>query len=311
LPDLQKLQKHYTAFQFFYKGKQKANISISIEYNNNETLYQRLVSGLVNSKKIIFINFPKNILNLAVDKLTASIALGKNWADITTTAGNKVQDVVMGNTLQDIKNIVLHIKNESTCELRSEYKFCNSCEVCALDISMQSTGVAALCEIDGQSSILLGKIKSSADLDDISRGWRAAEELRRVTMLSISTGEKFIVDVTRAASLVVEGGALGAIQGAYRIGRFSGAVLSAFSNKTVPMEVSPTRLKLVTTGKGRAEKFQMIAAARAHYNIPDSISISDDEADALSLLRYKISQPELDRGFPIKSKKTKRRKKCQ
>ena len=60
------------------------------------------------------------------------------------------------------------------------------------------------------------------------------------------------------------------------------AIDAVFDGAVGLWEVSPTELKKFATGKGNADKQQMIEAARKHGYLGNS----DDEADALLVKRY-------------------------
>lgn len=83
------------------------------------------------------------------------------------------------------------------------------------------------------------------------------------------------------------------VQAAHVYGELSGALMAFCEEYAIPYSSVPVgTIKKAATGKGNASKQEMIAAAIHHYGI---FAMTDDEADALGILRYAqtVLHPEL------------------
>ena len=179
----------------------------------------------------------------------------------------------------------------------------------AFDFSMTSTGVACLANVNGITKVLLGKFSSPVGQNDFIRGQEAGKNLKTLTMRDAS-GKSYLVNALSCRNIIVEGGALNAIHGAYRLGRYCGMIMGKFDIETVT-EVSPTRLKKCVAGKGFASKKSLKIAALEMMALPDNLSLTDDEGDALGLLAYKLNESKFSPPKPKRKRKKKIAKKTE
>jgi Holliday junction resolvasome RuvABC endonuclease subunit len=150
-----------------------------------------------------------------------------------------------------------------------------------LDISMNRTGVAALChDCVGKELVVFGELRTRKTENDVHRYRELNQKLLCFEAMS-SKKDKYLLDLTQADTVVVEGGALGAVRGAYRLGRHAGLLMSFFADKYL-IEIAPTSLKKRFTGYGHASKEMVVRKARKVYRL--DFDPSDNVADALGLL---------------------------
>jgi len=151
----------------------------------------------------------------------------------------------------------------------------------ALDISMNRTGVAARAiDAEGNEQVVFGELRTKKTVNDVHRYQELHPKLLNFEAMS-TKNEKFLINLTECCRVVVEGGALGAVHGAYRLGRHAGLVMSFFADKEI-LEIAPTTMKKRFTGYGHASKSMVIRKAKKIYGITKDLS--DNIADALGLL---------------------------
>jgi len=172
-----------------------------------------------------------------------------------------------------------------------------------LDVSMSNTGVAVLTHLNNQDLILAGSFGSDNKLNDFTRGLAAKNYLKLLALKDMS-GNEYLADITKATRIAIEGGALGAAHGAYRLGRYCGMVMSNFNISSI-LEIAPTRLKKIITGYGFAEKAAVKKFALYKLNLTGGDFLNEDEGDALALLYCKINETGLD--FSLAKKRTKKK----
>lgn len=134
-----------------------------------------------------------------------------------------------------------------------------------LDLSMTQTGYA--CSVCG-----VGVINSKPD----------ADRMRRFNRIASLVVDNHYHDTLTLA--VIEGYSFGSRSGqAHSLGELGGIVRYSLWLAEIPFaEVSPASLKKFTTGKGNANKDEMLAAAIRHYGYEGS---NNNEADAWMLLK--------------------------
>lgn len=68
-----------------------------------------------------------------------------------------------------------------------------------------------------------------------------------------------------------------------------GVITLAAAQRSIPMVMyPPTKVKLLMTGTGKADKSAMMAAAKEKFHIP--VDITDNEGDALSILYITLEE---------------------
>lgn len=178
-----------------------------------------------------------------------------------------------------IKNIISELENAP----EKLHPYCYRPKQLGLDISMSSTGVAAkVVDCRGREKIVFGRLKTNRTKIDIHRLPQIKKQINNLQVRD-KVGNKFVIDLTYADEVCVEGGAFGAVQGAFRLGQFSGMFLSTLYRDGLKFYyMAPSSLKKVITGYGRAGKGLMELMIKKRLDV--EVEINDDEADALCLL---------------------------
>lgn len=162
-----------------------------------------------------------------------------------------------------------------------------------LDISMNSTGVGCSCIAnDGAVDTLYGTLKTKRTALDVDRIGQINNIITSAKLKSLNDGAEYIVDLHLVEQACVEGGALGAVQGAFRIGLYSGMFLRELRDYGPHKKffyVYPSALKKYITGYGRAAKGLMIIKIKEIMRLKEDLPLNDDEADALCLLHCLVS----------------------
>lgn len=178
-----------------------------------------------------------------------------------------------------IKNIISELENINY----ENHAYCYRPKQLGLDISMSSTGVAAkVVDVRGREKTVFGRIKTKRSKIDIHR-MKQIREIVHCVEVRDRDGKSYIIDLSYATELCIEGGAFGAVQGAFRLGQYAGMFLGELYREGVNFfYVAPTSLKKIITGYGRAAKGLMEVMIKKRLDI--EIAMNDDEADALCLL---------------------------
>ena len=121
-----------------------------------------------------------------------------------------------------------------------------------------------------------------------------------------SAGTKVLANVSICGKIAVEGGALAAVQGAFRIGRFSGYVMSKFVSSDIT-EIAPTRLKKLVSGYGASNKEYVKKKDLEKLGLSEDFSMCEDEGDALALLCCLIKPDEMPPLVLPKKRKTRKK----
>lgn len=188
-------------------------------------------------------------------------------------------------------------------DITNDLIFISKISSIGLDVSMSNTGVAVLANFNSRNLILAGSFGSDSKLDDFTRGLAAKNYLRLLSLKDMA-GNEYLADVTKSAHIAIEGGALGAAHGAYRLGRYCGMVMSNFKISSI-LEIAPTRLKKIITGYGFAEKAAVKKFALYKLGLTGGEFLNEDESDALALLYCKINESGLE--FTVSKKRTKKK----
>ena len=207
-----------------------------------------------------------------------------------------------------IKNIISDIISAKPLENKWAYVP----DLMGLDIAMNKTGVACKARnINGEEKILFGLLKTKATELDVNRHVQILNNVLNVPVVDC-VGNGYFLNIKLSSKICVEGGALDATRGAFRIGMFSGMLLGELVREK-PKEflyVAPMTLKKHITGYGRSGKTMMIEVIKEKMGI--NVEIDDNQADALSLL-YCVLHPEIEdairhRAETRKAAKSRRRK---
>ena len=185
----------------------------------------------------------------------------------------------------------------------NEMHYISDIAAIGLDVSMSNTGVGVLASFNNQDLVLAGSFGSDSKLNDFTRGLAAKNYLRLLALKDMS-GDEYLADITKATHIAIEGGALGAAHGAYRLGRYCGMVMSNFNISSI-LEVAPTRLKKIITGYGFADKAAVKKFALYKLNLTGGDFLNEDESDALALLYCKINESGLE--FSLAKKRAKKK----
>lgn len=254
-----------------------------------------LIKAIKNNHKICLLNFPKVLIinNLSVRKyyIFQQGLVDSNFEHIDNSF------VCFKYTKKNINNMLsdrLNAKDLITAAPSADYV--------GLDISMTRTGVACLTQINGMNKILIGSFKSDAALDDFFRGQDAGNNLSPLLMRD-EFDALYLTNIKLSKNIAVEGGALDAVHGAYRLGRYCGMIMQNLNCEDIS-EFSPTRIKKFITGYGRADKAAVARFVKAKLDISSSFELNDDESDALALL-YCLLNKNAYVSLPSKSKRKK------
>ena len=299
------LRKEYTTeCQKIKEVNFRTNRPISAEKPLPEKVAQLLSENknvlIVNTECTELIKTIKTSSNISVESL--NIFFGKNNSSgplNSITALLTPESTLENNIIWDEKVFERYIKGDRI----SSIKKIETIIMIAFDFSMTSTGVACLANVNSTTKVLLGKFSSPVGQNDFIRGQEAGKSLKALIMRDAS-GEPYLINALSCQDIIVEGGALSAIHGAYRLGRYCGMIMGKFDIKTVT-EVPPTRLKKCVAGKGFASKESLKIAALKMLDLPDNLNLTDDESDALGLLAYKLNESKFS---PTKNKKKTKKK---
>lgn len=238
--------------------------------------------------------YNKKIINIIENKITTKFTIVCNDSgklDVTEDAAllellySRPNLPCVFTKKSSINNIILELQN--AVEKRHAYSF--RPYALGMDISMNSSGIACTgIDINGHVEILFGKFKTKRTKIDIQRLPQIISGIKKVSVIS-RDGEQSFVDLRYASQVCIEGGALGAVHGAFRLGQFAGMFLGELCRGDAGKKlfyVAPSSLKKIITGYGRAAKGLMIVKIKSMLKI--SQDINDDEADALCLLHCLI-----------------------
>lgn len=258
-------------------------------------LSEAVVVAIAAEKPLVLLQFNPDIADTIAEKLNGSKCEQVYWHKKNTF------HKILRGLLEKRRDLL--IKEFSPAVLSAyvsdgdrvcEYEFVDSVQLLGLDVSMSNTGIAALAIINGHKCLLAGSLKSDKELHDFMRGKMAGAQLSTLAMADVASGKKYLVDVTTCEHIAIEGGALGAAQGAYRLGRYCGLIVSNFSALKTILEVAPTRLKKIITGYGFAEKWAVKKFVLEKLLLPDCEWLNEDESDALALLYCKMNENSID-----------------
>ncbi len=174
-----------------------------------------------------------------------------------------------------------------------------------LDVSMSNTGVACIQDRSGIDNILIGSFSTKPGENDFIRGQDAGNNLSPM-LLRGKSGKKYLANMLSCNNIAIEGGALNATHGAYRLGRYCGMLMANF-NITSITEIPPTSLKKFITGYGRSDKAVVTKFLCEKLGLDQGFILNDDESDALALLYCQLHIDEYLGSRSPKKKKTKKR----
>jgi len=306
--DIVFLQDYYTPFKQFGKGERSlwknylfhANHEIDSTSVNDRLLYVcTKIAEFMDRSESLLVHFncgDKIFLNILEKKLTTNFTIVYNDSGASTHVTNTdILDILYARPnlpyvftkKSSIKNIILELQN--TTNKRHAYSYRPM--KLGLDISMNSTGAACSCiDANGHIEVLFGTLKTKRTAIDIQRLPQIIKLVKYAPLID-NDGNKYYVDLRYAESLCIEGGALAAVHGAFRIGQFSGSMLAEICREGPSKKVfyvAPTSLKKLITGYGRSGKGLMVVKIKKMLKI--SQDINDDEADALCLLHCLIDK---------------------
>ena len=274
----------------------KAHTSVASITNASDCIFNNICSKLIeyvdgaNGMLIHFNVYSKKLLTFFEEELTTKFTIVFNDSGLSETI---VEPELLEILYSRPKLKYVYTKKSSIKSILSElmsaatkfHKYAFRPYKLGLDISMNSTGVGCTCiSNDGEMRLMVGRIRTKRTKLDIDRLAQIEFGVSNVKVRD-RDGCNFVVDITYASEVCVEGGALAMVHGAFRIGQFSGmllAYLCAKGPKKKFFYVAPTSLKKIITGYGRAAKELMIICIKEKLNL--DLEINDDEADALCLL---------------------------
>ena len=248
-----------------------------------------VLNSVHNKKPVILLNFSPNIVDEFIEKHSIYPNPHIYLFDKKSEKNNHrlvIESLFNFRGLKFLKKKIAllkkHLKSES--DLVFDYDIIKYVALAGLDISMSNTGIAALGRYCGRTFV--GSLPSDASIKcDYSRANSVRERVRLLPCRDFG-GREYLVDIVSCHNFCVEGGALGATQGAYRLGRYNGMLMSNFQIEQVT-EIYPTSLKKQITGYGRADKSLVKSKLLDKLGISD-FQLNDDESDALALLNTKL-----------------------
>ena len=300
------LQDDYTPFKQF--GKEESTLWKNYLFGANELvdsakaeeqlahLCTKIASFIDRSESLlVHLDYcDKNIINYLEKKITSKFTIVYHNSGSSEVVGDSsILDTLYSRPnlpyvftkKSSIINIILELQSAATKRHPYSYRP----YALGLDISMNSTGVACTgIDINGHVEILFGKVKTKRTKLDIQRLPQIKAGIKSAHVRN-SLGVESVVDLRHASQVCVEGGALGAVQGAFRLGQYAGMFLVELCRSEVSKKffyVAPSSLKKIITGYGRAAKGLMILKIKKTLKINQDIN--DDEADALCLLHCLI-----------------------
>lgn len=281
-----------------YKGHEAENLEQKLGENIENSmaaLSDAVIRACKSRKPLVLLGFPVGTADFVANKINGTKCEHVYWYNAGSYDSechkriNKNKKILIKDfSARSISRVL------SGQDCFTEYVYTENIQLLGLDVSMSNTGVAALAIIDSRETFLAGSLGSDKALDDFTRGRAAGEQLNMLPMQDVASDNKYLVDVSKCSHIAIEGGALGAAQGAYRLGRYCGLVVSHLTNLKSILEVPPTRLKKIITGYGFSEKSAVKKFTLAKLNLVGGDWLNEDESDALALLYCKINEKNID-----------------
>ena len=304
--------KEYSAIAIKLKDEQRAKTMFFVDDAFTSTLEEWLVSKLPESESVLLLNFPQEAICIIqespsarlVDSIYVHTISEKN--NFNLLLNSSLIAKAYDGSIKNLKEIKKFIKAKTAVSLGDSYSIAKDIAVAGLDISMSNTGIACLLRDSALETVLVGSLSSKPGKGDFFRGKDTEAALQMLPMRDKS-GNKYLVNILSCKSFCTEGGALDAVQGAYRIGRYSGMLMSVFDIEDIT-EISPSRLKLLVTGYGASSKEYVAKMACKHMDFPEEHIYKNDESDALALLYVKINESVLNTRYPLKAKRPKKKR---
>ena len=309
---LSQAEKNYTLLPGKILDENSTKMIVSMAEDVLCALYDIVTKILINKKVILLVNFPQSVIS-NVEKITQKCFVDSvylydgpenNNLDVALKSEKLINAFGVKNK-KDITNIKKCIEAKTAIDLDVKYTICKDIAVAGLDVSMSNTGIAAVAANSDRELILIGSLSSKPGKGDFFRGKDAEHALKCLPMRDKFLNN-YLVDMTSCKSFCIEGGALDANQGAYRIGRYCGMLMGVFDIKDLE-EIAPNRLKLFVTGYGKSPKEYVAEMACKKMDFPSNAIYKNDESDALALLYSKLNLDKLNMLYPIKTKKAKKK----
>ncbi len=147
-----------------------------------------------------------------------------------------------------------------------------------LDVSLNNVGVAVS---QKDRLLFLGTIKNTS------------KRTRQEKLLNIANELERILESYKPNLALVEYAVLHrSIYGTLAVGEAIGVVRYILARRNIDVrEISPTSIKLATSGRGRASKMQVMFMVKRMFNLKESIN--EHEADALALIATYLSRNDI------------------
>lgn len=294
------LDKQYTLICDKIKDEQLAKTEFCLEVEPLGSEFNKIFFSARSGTAICLVNFPESYIERlpSIEKFYI-YSPGAAHSNFELVSNDYIG---VKHTKKNLKAIL----NKTLPESEKMY-IGHNIMLAGMDVSMSNTGIACIQDCESENSLLVGSFGTKPGENDFIRGQDAGNNLCPMLMRS-KTGKKYLTNLKSCNHIAIEGGALNATHGAYRLGRYCGMLLANFNIQSIT-EIAPTSLKKYITGYGRSDKAVVTKYICQKFNVPESFIANDDESDALSLLYCQLNIADFRATRPIKKAKKRARAK--